>query len=67
MRRITISHPDCESKRKYTAPASTIIVLTGTGMLCSSPLPIYDPDQSTQDAFLREDDLVISDDDEWPF
>jgi hypothetical protein len=36
-------------------------------MLCSSPLPVYDPDQFTQDAFLREDDLVISDDDEWPF
>ena len=67
MRRITISHPDNESKRKYTAPASTVIVLTGTGMLCNSPLPIYDPDKSTQDAFVREDDLVISDDDEWPF
>ena len=64
MRRITISHPDNESKRKYTAPASTIFVLTGTGMLCSSPQPVYDPDQFTQDAFLREDDLVISDDDE---
>ena len=67
MRRITISHPDNVSKWKYTAPASTVIVLTGTGMLCSSPQPAYDPDIFTQDAFVREDDLVISDDDEWSF